>query len=223
MEIGRTLIVADLHIGAEEALNKQGFMIPRFQFLQMRDDLIRVIEDKSYERIVINGDLKHEFGTISETEWTNTLKLLDMLSKHCRKIVLVKGNHDTLLGPIANKCNVEVSDNYTVGDVLICHGNHIPYGPVFERSKTVIIGHEHPAVSFKRHGRVENFKCFLHGSYRGKNLIVMPSFNTLSAGSNILSVKTLSPFLDQGLDDFEVFAVGDKVYPFGKVSILKSL
>ncbi len=221
--IGRTLIVGDLHIGAEESLNKQGFMIPRFQFLEMRDSILKLVEGREFDTVVINGDLKHEFGTISQTEWKNTMALVDLLLKYCKKVVLVKGNHDTLLGPIADRASIDVRESYMIGDVLICHGDKVPFGPVFERAKTVIIGHEHPAVSFSKDGRKESFKCFLKGKYRGRSLVVMPSFNSLTAGSNVLAEKSLSPFLEDGFDNFEVFALGDRIYPFGKVSILRNL
>src|SRR3989344_1920454 len=88
LAIGRTLILGDLHIGAEEALNKQGFMIPRFQFLNIRDEILEVVGNDDYDTIIINGDLKHEFGTISQTEWSNTMKLLEMLLKHSQETVL---------------------------------------------------------------------------------------------------------------------------------------
>jgi len=223
LAIGDTLVIGDLHIGAEESLNKQGYLIPRFQFLEMRDRILALVESKKFKTVVINGDLKHEFGTISDSEWKNTLKLLDTISHYCPKIILLKGNHDTILGPIAYQTAVGVQDNYSMGDILICHGDRIPYGPALNNAKTVIIGHEHPAVSLRRSGRVESFKCFLKGSYRDKSLIVMPSFSTLTAGSNVLKERPLSPFLEQGADKFEVFAVGDRIYPFGKVSTLRSL
>ena len=41
-----------------------------------------------------------------------------------------------------------------------------------------------------------------------------------NVGSNILEEKLLSPFLSD-ISDFEVFVIGDKVYPFGKVKDLR--
>ena len=84
----------------------------------------------------------------------------------------------------------------------------------------IIIGHEHPAVSLKDGPRVEQFKCYLKGKYKGKNLIVQPSFNTMVEGTNILRDKILSPFLKQNLGNFNVFVVEDKVYEFGKMKNL---
>ena len=38
-----TLIIADCHIGFEEALNKQGLMVPRFQFKEIVDKINNII------------------------------------------------------------------------------------------------------------------------------------------------------------------------------------
>ena len=219
--VDSTLVIADVHIGYEEALNKQGVLVPRLQFEEIvkRIELIfGLLKNKQIKTIVINGDLKHEFGTISEQEWRNTLKFIDLLSRHCKEIILIKGNHDNILGPIAGKRGVKVVDSFEAGDVLITHGNRIPS---IKNCKTIIIGHEHPAVSLKEGPRVERFKCFLKGRYKGKNLIVQPSFNTIIEGTDILKDKVMSPFLRQNLDNFDVYIVEDKVYEFGKVKRLR--
>ncbi len=217
-----TLVIADVHIGYEEALNKQGILVPRLQFEEMVKRMERIfnsLQGKKIERVVVNGDLKHEFGTISEQEWRNTLKFLDLLAKHCNEVILIKGNHDTILGPIARKRNVKVVDNVALDDVLIVHGNKVPNN--IKDYNTIIIGHEHPAVSLKEGPRVEQFKCFLKGKYEGKNLIVQPSFNTIIEGTDILRDEILSPFLQQNLDNFDVYIVEDNLYHFGKLKGLR--
>src|SRR3989344_6000237 len=113
----RTLIVSDFHIGYEEALNKQGILMPRFQFkevIERLEAIFKKLKGRRIEKIVILGDLKHEFGAISEQEWRHTLMLLDYLGQHCKEIILIKGNHDTILGPIAEKRNVKVRDYYVI-------------------------------------------------------------------------------------------------------------
>ncbi|MBI2101288.1 metallophosphoesterase [Candidatus Woesearchaeota archaeon] len=221
-----TLVIADAHIGYEEALNKQGILVPRLQFDEMvkkMGSIFKALKGKTIKTIVINGDLKHEFGTISEQEWRNTLKFLDLLAKHCQEIVLVKGNHDTILGPIAKKRNVKVVDNVIIGNVLVTHGDKIPDKKTLKGASTIIIGHEHPAVSLKEGARVEKVKCFLKGRYKGKCLIAQPSFNTMIEGTNLLRDIILSPFLKQNLDNFEVYVVEDEVYGFGKVGKLRQM
>ena len=113
----KTLIIPDVHIGYEEALNKQGILIPRTQFQEIMKKIESIIKEtinkfKEIKQIVIIGDLKHEFGKISETEWRQTLKFLDYLHKYCKNIVLLKGNHDKILGPIANKRNLQVIEGF---------------------------------------------------------------------------------------------------------------
>ncbi|MBI4451808.1 metallophosphoesterase [Candidatus Woesearchaeota archaeon] len=220
-----TLVIADIHIGYEEVLNRQGILVPRTQFEEMAKRFEKIIKSHKYkkiDRIIVNGDLKHEFGTISEQEWRNALKFLDLLAKYCKEIILIKGNHDTILGPIANKRNVKVLGSVVVGKFLITHGDKIPDKGLLKKASTIIIGHEHPAISLKEGARVEKYKCFLKGKYKGKNLIVQPSFNTLIEGTDILRDEMLSPFLEQNLDSFEVYAVEDKVYDFGKLGNLRN-
>ena len=216
------LVITDIHIGYEEALNKQGVLVPRLQFEDMvkrMGSIFRALKGKKIQRIIVNGDLKHEFGTISEQEWRNTLKFIDLLAKHCNEIILIKGNHDTILCPIAKKRNVRIVDSFAAGKVLIVHGDRIPND--LKSCDTIVIGHEHPAVSLKEGPRIEQFKCFLKGKYKGKNLIVQPSFNAIVEGTDILKDKILSPFLKHNLDNFEVYIVEDKVYGFGKLKGLR--
>ncbi len=218
----KILIIADLHIGYEESLNKQGVLLPRFQFADLIKRLKRILKQVKPKLIIINGDLKHEFGQISETEWRQTLKVLDFLTRKA-EVVLLKGNHDTILGPIAQKRNLEIKDYYKTNNIYICHGHKIPEDKDFKKAKTVIIGHEHPAVGIREYPRIERFKCFLLGKYKNKKLIVQPSMNPIAEGTDVLSEKPLSPFLEQNIDNFEVFVIEKEVYKFGKLIKLKSL
>ncbi|MFC1691845.1 metallophosphoesterase [Nanoarchaeota archaeon] len=220
----KTLIISDLHIGYEEALNKQGIMVPRFHYPDLDKKLKAILDQTNPELIIINGDLKHEFGRISETEWRHTIRIMDLLLKHA-KVLLIKGNHDNIAGPLAEKRNLELVEDYYFEDkqIYVCHGNIIPdkTNENFKNSKTVIIGHEHPAVSIKSKTRVEKFKAFLKGKYENKTLIVQPSFNPIIEGTDILQEQLLSPFLKQNLENFEAFVVADEVYEFGKLKNIK--
>lgn len=217
LERKKILIFADFHMGFEESLNEEGLLIPRFQFKETIDRLKKILDSVKVNEIVINGDLKHEFGKISDTEWRYTLELLDFLLTYSKKIVLVRGNHDTILGPIADKKGIKIVDYYEIDDFLICHGDKI----INSNCKNIIIGHEHPAISLRNNGREETFKCFLEGKFENKKIIVMPSFNLITEGTNILKEKLLSPYLKKNLDNFKIFIVGDKVYSFGDLKNFK--
>ncbi len=226
-----SLIIGDVHIGYEEALNRRGVLIPRFHFgdvlaslnytFHLLQPLLERSKKKKLAQIIVNGDLKHEFGTISGQEWREILKFLDILAQHCEKIVLIKGNHDVILTPIASKRNIEIVNDFSSSGFFICHGHNIPETPGFRKAKAVIIGNEHPAVSIRDGPRTELFKCFLRGKFRGKNLVVMPSFNPITTGTDVLKEKFISPFLKGGVSNFEVFVAADNSYYFGKVNDLK--
>lgn len=221
LEKQKTLVIADTHLGYEEALNKEGILIPRLQFKEILKHLELVFKEIKPKLIILLGDVKHEFGLISKQEWRDTLNLLDyLLSK--AKVVLIKGNHDTILGPLARKKGLEIKDYLVIDNYLFCHGHRTFDEKMKEWKdiKTIIIGHEHPAIGIRDEVRAEKYKCFLLGKFKNKSLIVMPSFNFVTEGTDVLQEKLLSPFIGS-IDDFEAFVVEDKVYKFGKVSKLK--
>lgn len=213
----KILVLSDVHIGYEESLNKQGVLIPRFQFKDLILKLKKIFSVVNPELVIINGDLKHEFGSISDQEWRDTLKFLDFFTERGKKVILMKGNHDTILGPIAKKRDVEIKDYHFVDDIYITHGDKIPKNNDFKKSNVLIIGHTHPAISLRDEAKSEKFKCFMKGKWKTKSLIVLPSFNLVTEGSDVQQEKLLSPFLQQKLGDFEIYVVGDKIYYFGKL------
>jgi putative SbcD/Mre11-related phosphoesterase len=225
----KVLVIADSHIGYEEALNKQGILIPRLQFKEIMKSLEPIFAEVKPETIVMLGDIKHEFGTISRQEWQDTLNILDYLISKSSKVILIKGNHDTILGPLADKKGLAVREHFLAGEFLFLHGHKLidEKSEAFKKSKVIVIGHEHPAIGLRDGPRVEKYKCFLLGTYKrkgklrakAKKLIVMPSFNFVTEGTDVLQEKLLSPFIGN-VYDFEAFIVGDKTYKFGKVSSL---
>ena len=217
----QVLIIGDIHLGYEESLSQQGILVPRFQLKETIKRLEKILNKLKIKEVVITGDLKHEFGKILHTESRDTLEFLDFLLKKY-KLVIIKGNHDTILSYIAQKRSIELKQYYKIKDIFVCHGDKIIENLDFFSSKTIIMGHEHPAISISKNSRTETFKCYLVGKYKDKELIVMPSFNVLIAGSDILKGEILSPFLKKAnLDELEVHVVADKVYYFGKLRNLK--
>ena len=216
----KVVLVADLHIGFEEYLNQQGVLVPRMQSRDMEEKVEKIIAQEKPDTFVIAGDLKHEFGEISNQEWRDTLKMIDLITSKVKKLFIVKGNHDNIIGPIAKKRGVEVVDKFVFGDTIVLHGDKMP-GRMSPRIKRIIIGHEHPALTLREGGRREKFKCFLKGKYKRKELIVLPALSPLMKGSNILSDNRISPFLEGDIGKFEVYVAGDKTYRFGKVKELR--
>ena len=217
------LIISDIHLGYEYALNRQGVMIPRFQYKKIVARLKKIIENSNADKIIVNGDLKHELGKINKQEWDEVMDFIEFLKEHFQEIILIKGNHDNFTGFIAEKCGLEVYENYSVANCIVMHGDRIPPNEIKE--DTVIIGHEHPSIGLRSGERVEKVKCFLKGKLNGKKFVVMPSFNFITEGSDCLQQKTISPFLkDVSLDDFEVLAVENfEILNFGKIKNLLNI
>lgn len=213
----KVLVIADLHIGYEEALNEAGFLIPRTQFNHMKKEISELLDKLKPKTIVINGDLKHEFGGISEQEWKETREILDMLMKNSG-VVLIKGNHDNMLEPIANNKGLKLEQFYCINkEICMLHGDKIPIEREVHNAKIIIIGHEHPSISLREGMKTEKYKCFLLGSWNKKKLIVLPSFFPYIEGFDIRNEERLSNMLKQDISNFEVFILGDKIYNFGKL------
>ena len=222
----KILVVADLHIGYEEGLEEQGILIPRFQFKQVVSDLERIfrkIGRGKVKEVVILGDLKHEFSGILKQEWKETLDLLDYLeSKVGRKgkIILIKGNHDTILEPLAKRKKLKVKDYYVKGDVVFLHGHKSFPKCLDKKIKTLILGHLHPAITIREGAKSEIYKCFLVGKWKGKEVVILPSFFPLIEGQDVGMEKTnLASEFNFKLKNFEVYVPidVDEVLDFGKL------
>lgn len=226
----KLLAITDLQFGYEEYLNKHGVLVPRFVHKDMLERMERILKQccalsktQKLHAVLINGDFKHEFGNISETEWRHCVRFLKLLQQYADKIILVRGNHDTMLDPIAKTRGLAVVDHYLLDDILFVHGDKIPDIVQNNAVKTIIIGHEHPAVSISQWPRTEKYKAFLVGTWKRKKLIVLPSFNTATEGTDILKEHLLSPFLqDCDIKNFDVYLVADTVYSFGKLKLLST-
>lgn len=212
----KTLIICDLHIGFEEALAKQGVLIPRFQFKDMLARLDWMFKHAKIERVILNGDVKHEFGRISNQEWREVTRLMEFFKKKQVKVIAVKGNHDTIFGPLAKKLEITEVPEVLEDDVQIVHGDEVPK----KLNKIILMGHEHPAITLREKAKAEKFKCFVKTTYKKSTIIVQPSFNPLTKGTDVLEGTLLSPLLPN-LKKGEVFIVDEKsheVLYFGKVA-----
>ena len=219
----RIFIISDIHIGYEEALNRQGILVPRNTYDDLLIRLERVIElirkKDIIDKILINGDIVHEFGKVAKKEKALTNRFISFLSDY-GEVVLIEGNHDKALKYFIDK-DILIVDKIVLDDILIMHGDKIPSKELLKGIKTIIIGHEHPSVALTSGARVEKYKCFLKGKFERRDLIVMPSCNLFIEGTDVLQEKMLSPFLkNNNISNFEAYIVEDKIYDFGKLKNL---
>ena len=186
----RILVIGDLHLGYEEALNESGVLVTRKLFEEMIVELDRIFakivndkkiinnkpedeaggDNKVVDEIILLGDVKHNFGGNSRQEWNDVLKLMDYLSGKCERIVVIRGNHDNYLKTILSKRkNVKIVDYYIDNETAFVHGDKNCARIWDNKIGTIIAGHLHPAITLEERGgaKREKYKCFLEGTVRG--------------------------------------------------------
>ncbi|MGQ9477923.1 MAG: metallophosphoesterase [Candidatus Bipolaricaulia bacterium] len=227
----KALVIADLHLGYEEALRREGVLLPpgHLRKVQARLDrlLARLGPAFEVERLIINGDLKHRFAPLSLKEEREAKDFLKGLSASFRELILIRGNHDTHIEPLgrsAGRLKLEAALKFEEERLLIIHGDREPSERELAGVELVLIGHEHPAVGLRSQtGRIELYKAFLLGEYRGRRLLVQPSFTLLVCGSDLTRERALSPLLaEERLGAFRVYPVSDEgeIYDLGPLSPL---
>ncbi|MDI9609251.1 MAG: metallophosphoesterase [Candidatus Verstraetearchaeota archaeon] len=225
----RTLVISDLHIGFESSLSQKGVFLPQNSYAAMRHRIEELLGTTGSKRLVILGDLKHEFGKPSPQEWVEVKDLLETLGSMGVETHVVRGNHDNYVIAILSRYGVHLHESYMMIDhILLMHGHSEIELP--EGTKVIVIGHEHPAVSsLDSSGARYKFKCFLVGKYRGKRLVVLPAFSPLSAGSGINEIDReglLSPYLrESDIDKFVPLAVEDGIgiFRFPPIGLMRRI
>jgi uncharacterized protein len=210
----KRLVLGDMHLGQEEELNNQGILIPRKNFEKVLNELEWIFEKIGKVReVILLGDVKHAFGKASNQEWREVIKLIEILEKNSEKVFVIRGNHDSFIKSISNWKRFEVVDKLEMGDFLFCHGNKI----IKSKKKKVVIGHEHAAIVLRDEHKKEKFKCFGKIEFDEKEIVIMPSFNFLTKGTDLIREKTISPYLS-GFKEAEFWIVEErKIFYFGKI------
>lgn len=224
------LAVADLHIGYEEALAEQGVYLPPLQVGEIKRVLREMVDACGAGRLVIVGDVKHEFGDISRQEWRETLDVLRFLLEDVGvRVEVVRGNHDNYLVGVLRRLGVPFHDPYLrEGRWLFFHGHRpLPVEGFSGGVERVVMGHEHPAIVLRDElGARLKLKAFLVGEYMGRRVYVLPAVSPLMPGSEVnVGRELMSPLLrEAGVEGFRVYAVDLEagIFDFGSVGLLRA-
>ena len=185
---GRTLLIADPHIGFE--LSRGLRLRTRFE-----ERLAEFITEKDPDLLVILGDVKEPIGLSFTVK-----RLLMGFFSDLREIptVITKGNHDGRIGEVAGKfSNVEVVEHLLAGDILFLHGH--TNLPDVEFSEAYL-GHIHPAYTLKRGGIAKRTKVFV----RTGKFLILPTVNPFIEGFDVSEGIRMVPFL-KGTKTLELF------------------
>ncbi len=215
----RTLAISDLHLGYEETLHKQGILVPKSQLRDTADRIHRICTTHQIDSIIINGDIKHAFGPIQDSEWSEIMKFFSFLKKKAAQIILVLGNHDTTLGPLLAQEKISPKEYYAKGDYLFAHGDR----RIEETRPTTIIGHDHPAIRISDGIRTEIYKC--HVLIEDRNVLIQPSFHELTIGSDLLSYPLTTPYAENASPGHQhIFITHQQdIQDFGTLADLKDI
>ncbi len=215
--IGDTAVIADLHLGIEGVLEEKGVAIPPMQVELLIESVLELVDEHGLSRIVVAGDLKHEFSRNVPGEWRDVRKFIESVRSRV-ELEVVRGNHDNYLAAILEKYGVKLSEKVYVGSYAVVHG-HAECG-----DPKVIMGHEHPSIKVRHGGAVYSFRCFLHAVNAKREVWVLPAFSPFFTGSNVLEGTFISPIMREFEgEEVDVYAIEDGVYYMGNLKVLAEL
>ncbi|AFL94950.1 putative exonuclease SbcD [Thermococcus cleftensis] len=199
-ERGRTLLVADPHIGFE--LSRGLRVRTRFE-----ERLAEFIAEKDPDLLILLGDVKEPIGLSFTAK-----KLLMSFFSELGDIptLITKGNHDGRIEEVAKEFrHVEVVEHVLIEKALFLHG-HTGL-PDVEFSEAYL-GHIHPAYTFKSGGVARKVKVFA----RSGRFLVLPTANPFIEGFDVREGIKMVPFL-RNSREIELF-LPEGLY-LGKVSL----
>jgi uncharacterized protein len=144
----RTLVIADPHIGWENALQEKGIHVPS-QTPKILNKLLALLDVHKPDQLLIIGDVKFTVVATEPGEWHDIPDFFTVLQRHVSGISVIRGNHDANLEPLLPE-NVKLlpATGIVLGDVGLFHGHKWP-SPTLLKCKTLVMGHVHPTVVFR--------------------------------------------------------------------------
>jgi len=220
------LIVGDLHLGYDYMIQQSGVLLPENQIKEITEELEEIFkkikkDKEKLDKIIFLGDIKHSFAyEWKEKNYFN--EIYDFLKQNFeeKNIIFIKGNHDT----IDYSFNKKLVDYHIEESIAFIHGDKNFPEILDKKIKTLILGHLHPSIilSDKQGIKKERYKCFLIGNFKGKEIIILPSFLSTIEGSPVNNLEDYEDYFSiipkKNLKEFSIFIVGkDDVYEFGKI------
>ncbi len=224
-----SIVASDFHLGYEGAMTKSGVFAPKVNLNKIMEILEKAISRTGADRLIIVGDLKHDFSNIESDEFNELYDLMAFLKRKKVSPVLIKGNHDNFVERYREPFNLLVhAKEAEIGGYLFFHGDELPKIPSKDPTM-LIMGQEHPAISItNKVGKREKLKCFLYGEYKRLPLLVLPAMGYFSTGTDMNTSRKqqlLSPvFKHADMDKMHAIVVGyGSTMDFGEVSKLRGV
>lgn len=189
----KILVVGDLHLGHEEAI--PGFQVR--EIIEKLEEVFRLLEREgiNINKIVLLGDIKHDFVNISDEEWRDGLKffdyLIERLESNTVNLTQVKKDHASKsISEIISFRDLTDTKNSKVffsqkktERIVVLKGNHdIKLNPILRKRGIGL-----------RDKYIYRDICFLHGSETNKFNLVFEQLFKQCLDSKILIVGHIHP------------------------------
>lgn len=147
----KVLLAADLHLGLEYELAKQGINIP-YQWSKMLEEFVVLLEENKPDRLILLGDVKHGVPATSFKEKKEIPEFFNKLFEYVDYIDVTRGNHDANLQKfLPERVTLHSSQGVIFGEdftVAGFHGHAWP-PPEIMSVDCVVMAHNHPTVTLK--------------------------------------------------------------------------
>lgn len=218
------LIISDLHIGYSDVIDSMTIEDEQEEII---DRLKNVYSSNQIDKLVIAGDIFHEFGSPSKPARELLKRIRRVSSEYGVEFIALKGNHDSnavsdskYLVDFKDEYYFTTSYNDSESVVGVIHGHKPPE----KDASLYILGHLHPNI------RIDgvSWPIYLYGEniYNGSDVLILPAFSSYKDGV-IVSKTThteidfplvsptefseLSPIVfDSENDDIRVFPILEK-------------
>lgn len=179
-------VICDLHLGYEEELAKKGIILNKTQLDELLETLNKMNEIAPTKRLIINGDVRHGFEKINKSQRKEIERFFLNVSSKYHEVILIRGNHDNYVKPIAQELGAQVLDYIFEKELLITHG-HKEYEEFARKSIAIVIGHEHPAIMLRdQKGYETKLVSFIYfPTILGNVLVLTPPFSKYATGNLI--------------------------------------
>jgi DNA ligase-associated metallophosphoesterase len=178
VNVSRTLLVADLHLGKAAAFRRAGIPVPEGSAQADLARLERLVHSSAARRVVVLGDLFHAKGGCTPAVYAEFKAMRGRLPGV--EVLLVLGNHDRAIGPLPAGLGIDACLTHL--DEPPFHFVHEPATAAVDRGLFTVAGHLHPtvAVASPSGDRLAD-RCFA----AGPALLVLPAFGSFTGGHRV--------------------------------------
>ena len=173
--IDGALVLADLHVGRDAT---SGVEFPLGERERLTRRVARLLSWAEPEELVVAGDLLHSFSSVPEGVPETVDRLAALAEEAGARLVVTPGNHDTMLEAVYDG---PAPSEHRVGETVVLHGHEPPE----EDAERYVVGHDHPKLTVEGRER----PCYLRGSYRGAELLMLPAFTRLAPGTAVEGLR----------------------------------